>query len=98
MLKALEQAVRDNLPVAPVQAELDVANARIEHARQALKSNPENAETLAAQADRELRAALEHARQLPDLHRRAEQEAQAATARRGRRRPSLTAPGPRASR
>jgi hypothetical protein len=47
VLTAVEQAGRDGLPVAPVQAELDAANSRIEQARQALKSDPDKAESLA---------------------------------------------------
>ena len=76
VLKAVEQAGRDGLPVAPVQAELDAANAQIEQARQALKSDPDKAERLAVQADQGLRAALDHARQLPELRHQAEQKAQ----------------------
>jgi hypothetical protein len=77
VLKAVEQAGRDGLPVAPVQEELDAANAQIEQARQALKSDPEKAERLAAQADQGLRAALDHTMQLPELRHQAEQKVQA---------------------
>ncbi len=77
VLKAIEDAGRESLPIAPVHAELDAANAQIEQARQALKSDPEKAEALAAKISNHLHATLEHVKELPDLRHDVEQKTHA---------------------
>ena len=75
VLKEVEAAFEEGLPVAPVQEELDAAKAQIELARQALKSDPGRAEALANPIDGSLHAALEHVKALPNLRRDVEQKA-----------------------
>jgi|GEM_PF-3313949 len=77
VLKAIEEAGRENLPVAPVQAELDAATTQIEQARQALKSDPDTAEALALPINGRLHAALEHVKELPSLRHDVEQKSRA---------------------
>jgi hypothetical protein len=77
VLKAVEQAGRDGLPAAAVQAQLDEANKTIEAAGKAIPTDPDQAEDLLGKADRGLRDALDHARRLPELRLEVERKAKA---------------------
>lgn len=67
VLKAIEAAGREGLPVAPAQAALDAANAGIEQAHQAVKADPDKAELLIEEATRTLTDARELVKRLPEL-------------------------------